>query len=83
VRKIRRNNKNDNIIHRRNINMLNKLLSDSFWRGNDIFVCDCVLAFGKGISDLGSKMGSDGEGGVDSTSICSDGISGFVSVFYK
>jgi hypothetical protein len=65
--------------------MLSKLLSDSFWRGNDVFVCGRISGFGifvEGTFDLGSNIGSDGEDGVASASICSGGVSGFVSDFY-
>jgi len=70
--------------------MLNKLLSDSFWRGIDILIVGRISVFGVfigGIFVLGSNIGSDGEDDVDSMLVSSGGVdedsSFFVSDFFK
>jgi hypothetical protein len=70
--------------------MLNKLLSDSFWRGIDILIVGRISVFGVfigGIFVLGSNIGSDGEDDVDSMLVSPGGVdkdsSFFVSDFFK
>ncbi len=89
VKKIRRNNKNDNIKQQRNINMLNRFVSDSFWRGIDRIIGDRISVVGvfiEEVFDLGSNIGSAGDDDVDSTFLCSEGVvedsSDFVSDFF-
>jgi hypothetical protein len=72
------------------MNMLNKLLSDSFWCGIDILIVGRISVIGifiGGIFDLGSNIGSDGEDDVDSIIVSSEGVdddsSFFVSDFFK
>jgi len=77
------------MIQQRNINMLNKLLSDSFRPGIDILIVGRISGFGgfiEGISDLGCNIGSDGEDDGGSVLVSSEAVandaSDFVSGFF-
>ena len=74
-----------------NINMLSRLVSESFWRGMDrligerISLVDAVIggAGGDVVDDWGSRMGSEGDEEIESLVVGVEGSSDFVSVFFN